>query len=227
MTTRSQKVDYKAVSVSWVAASSSHDRNQHDCQLFKLAWSSMSSPELQITFTQEEMCFPGRLHWLKCEPCSVELRIGAPIQGACKHQVWCKWLLCCLKPDNFEAAPPYDIVVWASVHCKVANLSKHMFVQPIFHLKKSEPQKLSIFVSCSSIRAETVERKPILGPGFSNCNLFWMPWLYPTPMDIIRLHCMQGQQISCQAWRCCQRIQVNDENTTWCIVAQVSPASQA
>ena len=73
ITTRSYKVDFKAFSVPWETASSSHDRKQRDCQLFKLASSSMSSPGMQMPCTREDMSSPGRLHCLKCEPCPVEL----------------------------------------------------------------------------------------------------------------------------------------------------------
>ena len=53
----------------------------------------MSSPGVQIPFTQEDTSFPGRLHCLKCEPRPVVLWIRTLIQGACKHQVWSKWLV--------------------------------------------------------------------------------------------------------------------------------------
>ena len=163
----------------------------------------MSSPGVQIPFTQEDTSFPSRLHCLKCEPRPVELWIGTPIQGACKHQVWSKWLM--------RLSEVWQVWGWSST----------WYCYPSFRaLRRCQPNKAYVFSIQISIHKKINHKswpffmhfqhplqkmsKPIPRATFFhyfyNSNLFYMSWLSPTPMHIIRLKSMFSLANTISRW---------------------------
>ena len=150
----------------------------------------MCSPGVQMRFIHKDMSSLGRLHCLECEPCFAELWIRTLIEGACKHQVWSKWLMRLCKVWQFWGQSS----TW---HCYPSSgalqtcqpMKTYVSYNSYFNLKNLNPKSWPFFMHFQHPLLKTWKPIPwsLFFHYFFNFNLFWMPWLSPTTLNIITL----------------------------------------